>query len=394
MSDYDRKIGLAGDPLTGHILAGYSVDEVLCVTNPLIAFDESGHTGQDLLNRAQPIFTLASVHLSDSEAEDAIKVLSPAKDRETKFSVLIRSREGRQRIVSLLQSPYAEIGKAKTYVVHKPYMVVAKIVDLLIEPLAHRDGVDLYRQGCNIALANLYYTCLPTVCGEDEFTGLLAKFVGMIRKKDEGSIMRFYDSCRRMHRCAKLPGFQRHLAVMSQSVEVIGEVLRASDVTQLDPSVTSFVDHCDAWGSCLNCEFDAVCDESKPIRQKQALLSVLMARDEPQVQVGYDYRKIVLPLRAAGISFADSAKVKQLQIADVIAGTTAYWARRLVGEHVDKRFCDQVEAHGIRSLVIGCLWPSADVTPKALGTEEIGGIDLVDYVTNLISRQEGERQHG
>lgn len=362
------------------------------MVNPFIAFDESGNTGQDLLNPNQPMFSLASVYLSDAETEEAIDILATQAGQEIKFSNLVRSTAGRQRVLSFLQSPYAKIDKAKTYVIHKRYMVVGKIVDLLIEPLAHRDGLNLYQQGCNIAMTNLYYTCLPTVCGEEEFSDFLGKFVKMIRKKDRHSIMEFYKSCQRMYHSAKVPGFKNDLAVIFKSIEVIDEVLRASDATQLDPSVTSFVQHCAAWGSCLGCDFDVVYDESKPIRQKQTLLSLLMAKDEPEVQVGYDYRKMVLPLKVTGIKFGDSKKVKQLQVADVIAGTSAYWARGFTGANADRDFCERLEEHGIRSLVIGCLWPSADVTPQELGTEEVGGVDPIDFMTQLISRQERKRQ--
>ena len=50
------------------------------------------------------------------------------------------------------------------------------------------------------------------------------------------------------------------------------------------------------------------------------------------------------------------------------------------------RILKELEENGIRSLVIGSVWPSVDVTPKDLGTEEIGGIDVIDYMTKLISR--------
>lgn len=359
------------------------------MVNPFIAFDESGNTGQDLLNPNQPMFSLASVYLSDADTEEAINILTTQTGQEIKFSNLVRSTAGRQRVLSFLQSPYAKIDKAKIYVIHKRYMVVGKIVDLLIEPLAHRDGLNLYQQGCNIAMANLYYTCLPTVCGDDEFNDFLGKFVEMIRKKDRNSITEFYKSCGRMYHSAKLPGFKNDLAVMLKSIEVIDEVLRASDATQLDPSVTSFVQHCAAWGSCLSHDFDVVYDESKPIRQQQTLLSLLMAKDEPEMQVGYDYRKMALPLKeATGINFGDSKTIKQLQVADVIAGASAYWARGFTEVKADRDFCESLEEYGIRSLVIGCLWPSADVTPQELGTEEFGGIDPIEYVTKLISRQE------
>lgn len=362
------------------------------MTNPLIAFDESGNTGQDLLNPGQPIFSLASVYLSATETEEAVGILSAHTGQELKFSNLIRSAAGRRRVLSFLQSPCANSDKVKAYVVHKRYMIVGKIVDLLIEPLAHRDGLNLYEQGCNIAMTNLYYTCLPTVCGEDEFNDFLGKFVEMIRRKDECSITAFYQSCQRMYRSAKLPEFKKDLVVIHKSIEIIDEILQASDASQLDPSVTSFVEHCATWGSSLGRDFDVIYDESKPIRQKQTLLSLLMAKDEPEVQVGYDYRKMVLPLKATGIKFGDSKEVKQLQVADVVAGATAYWARGFTGGIADKDFCEKLESLGIRSLVTGCLWPSADVTPKELGTEEVGGVDLIGFMTQLISRQERKRR--
>ncbi len=355
--------------------------------NPLIAFDESGNTGQDLINPDQPIFSLASVYLSEAEADEAINILTTQADQEIKFSKLTRSKAGRQKVLSFLQSPYAKVDKVKTHVIHKRYMVVGKIVDLIIEPLAHRDGLNLYEQGCNIALTNLYYTCLPTVCGEDEFSEFLGKFVGMIRKKDRRSISEFYRSSEHMYHSAKVPEFKKDLAVMLNSTGIIDEVLRASDATQLDPSVTSFVQHCGKWGSYLGRDFDVVYDESKPIRQKQVFLSLLMAKDEQETQVGYDYRKMIFPLKATGIKFGDSKVVKQLQLADVIAGASAYWARGFTQPDVDKEFCEKLEEHGIRDLVIGCIWPSAEVTPQELGTEELGGIDPIEYMTKLISRQ-------
>ena len=68
--------------------------KVFQMTNPLIAFDESGNTGQDLINPRQPIFSLASVYLSDVETEEAIEFLTAHTGKELKFSNLIRSAAG------------------------------------------------------------------------------------------------------------------------------------------------------------------------------------------------------------------------------------------------------------------------------------------------------------
>ncbi len=98
--------------------------------------------------------------------------------------------------------------------------------------------------------------------------------------------------------------------MMIASKTIVSEVLEAADITALDPAVTSFVLHCAAWGSYFGQEFDLVHDESKPVRRKEQLLSYLMVKDEPEVEVGYDYRKMTLPLKASGIRFASSKVVR------------------------------------------------------------------------------------
>jgi hypothetical protein len=64
------------------------------MANPLVAFDESGHTGEDLLNDRQPIFALASVHLSDAQTDEALKLLYNRPGQEVKFKNLKKSEAG------------------------------------------------------------------------------------------------------------------------------------------------------------------------------------------------------------------------------------------------------------------------------------------------------------
>lgn len=87
--------------------------------NPLIAFDESGNTGQDLTNPDQPIFSLASVCLSDSDAENILKTLKTQQKQEVKFTSLLQSQSGQQRIISLFQSEHINPNNVKLSVIHK-----------------------------------------------------------------------------------------------------------------------------------------------------------------------------------------------------------------------------------------------------------------------------------
>ena len=357
------------------------------MTNPLVAFDESGNTGQNLLDPMQPVFSLASVYLTDWQTDEAIKILSSQLVKEIKFTKLRKTKRGQQKIISLLRSEHINPNTVKVNIVHKSYMVTGKIVDLLIETLAHRDGINLYERGANIALSNLYHTCLPVVCGEARFISLQQSFVEMIRRKDNASVDKFYDTCQDLYDFCKLPGFKPHIAKMMASRSIVSEVLEAANIAALDPAVTSFVLHCAEWGSYFGQEFDLVHDESKPVSHEQQLLSCLMAKDESEVEVGYDYRKMTLPLKASGIRFADSKTIRQLQVADIIAGASAYWGAGLAGANVDNNFHKDLDTGGLRSLIINAIWPSSDMTPKELGTEDFGGIDMVDHVAKLISKQ-------
>jgi len=68
--------------------------------NPIVAFDETGNTGDNLLDPDQPVFVLASVQLPD---EDTVRVLGDPAG-EIKFAKLKRSRVGERRILSILNS--------------------------------------------------------------------------------------------------------------------------------------------------------------------------------------------------------------------------------------------------------------------------------------------------
>ena len=100
--------------------------------------------------------------------------------------------------------------------------------------------------------------------------------------------------------------------------------------------------------------------------------------------VGYDRRKFEFPLKATGITFADSRDHPALQLADVIAGATSHLASSLArGERDD--FAGALDAAGVRRFAFNAIWPSPDGTPEALGTEEVGGTNAVEHMTNVLA---------
>jgi hypothetical protein len=266
-------------------------------------------------------------------------------------------------------------------------MVTTKVVDLLFENLAHRDGIDLYEKGGNIATANLIYTTMPAFVGDEAFSAFQNHFVSMIRWKKPEAIDAFYKFTHSLWLSNIGKDFEGFLAIFLASADIISKVLTTADVVMLDPAVPSFVVHCDSWGAQLGRDFDVVHDASKPIEHEKEILHMLMAKDEQEVLVGYDIRKFTMPLRATGIQFADSKDVLQLQVADVFAGAFAYWGHKIADGTIDDSFWRELNSLELGRFTIKGIWPSRDVTPQSLNMEEIGGINTVDYTSELIKRQ-------
>lgn len=134
---------------------------------PDIFFDESGNTGGNLLDPLQPVFTLSSSSISKQDALKALELTGSKSPTEAHFKTLRRRKSGQDGIIRLLESKYVNEENVKIYLVDKKYMLTAKIVDILIETWCSNRGIDLYINGQNLALSNVYYFCFPAFCGEE-----------------------------------------------------------------------------------------------------------------------------------------------------------------------------------------------------------------------------------
>ena len=142
------------------------------MTKQIVAFDESGNSGANLLDSEQPVFVLSSVHFTDDEAGNLIETNSD----EMKFSKLKRSSKGKRKIINILNSELLNDDIVLVSAVHKRFMVITKMVDLLIEPMLYKSGFDLYERGANIAMANMLYFCMPAFIGSEAFEAIQTAF--------------------------------------------------------------------------------------------------------------------------------------------------------------------------------------------------------------------------
>lgn len=349
-----------------------------------IVFDESGNTGADLLNDQQKVFILASSNLTQEDADELLKIVHTPQAKEVKFVTLKKSDLGKKRIIEFIKQSIPFRERIKTTLYYKRYMVISKIVDIIIEPMALSDGIDLYKDGANLALSNLLFYCMDSLCGKKCSDEMYKSFVRMIRSKDQVSINTFYCFVRQALDVNIVTEFQSILATILDSESVINNLLDGIDANSLDPAIPSFFEHSANWGDTIGKNFNVLHDNSKPIFQNKETLELFMSKKIPYKKIGYDRRQFGFPLRSNGICFGESKNDTRLQIVDLIAGSSAFWANGIVNGNIRNKFWHEIDQLDVKQFAINALWPSSEVTPKGLGTNGGGGINAVDYMAKQL----------
>lgn len=126
-----------------------------------VYFDESGNTGEDLLNLDNPMFVLSSCSFSADQEHTLVQHFSHYPGPELKCSRLRKTEAGRRAILQFLENSAVDATSAAAFVIHKPFMIVTKYCDIVLEPSARESRLNFYERGLNLATANLLTTVRP-----------------------------------------------------------------------------------------------------------------------------------------------------------------------------------------------------------------------------------------
>jgi hypothetical protein len=219
---------------------------------PIIGLDESGNTGENLLYDTQPIFTLAAVHLDHGVAAQLIEETSPGGQPagELKFSRLRRSADGRQQILDILSSGVLTPETARVTVLHKPYMVTAKMIDILVEPGFFERGLDFHANDGALRWPNTMHEQAPSDLGEQLWAELREAFVVAVWQPSDMATGRFVGVLDRALQVSNDDRVRFPLLVMREQAE---PQLRASEgvIDQLDPALAGLMEQLFEWGERL-----------------------------------------------------------------------------------------------------------------------------------------------
>ena len=351
---------------------------------PEIAFDESGNTGADLLNLQQPVFTLVSTDIDVSEANRLLDIVRTPQTVEPKVTKLRKSESGRRRLTRFIRALCEQPQHFQSTIYHKRFMVVSKIVDLLVEPLANKDGIDLYEDGVCVALSNLHFYSLQAMLNGALANRLLRAFIKMVRERSSEAIIDFYNIADTAFQEAR-ESYREFLAPILVSESIIHEIIIHYDNKTLDPAVPSFVQQCIEWSKKYSTGFNVLHDASKALYADQEFLSALMDTQSPLQEIEHGERTLVFPLRAETLQFVDSKGDPRVQVADMLASCMSVWANGIAGRSEDQKLSGTLQNSGIEELMSWPVWPTPDVDPDKLGTTGRSA-ELLDVMTEKLHR--------
>jgi hypothetical protein len=291
-----------------------------------VSFDESGNTGDDLLNEDQPVFALASVALSESVCEEVLApVRGASQAAELKFSRLRRRRRSLDAVLEMLKSPRLTPSTVRLAVVDKPYMAVGKMCDILMEPAWTARGWNWYEDDNPFKWPSTLHELAPRVLGRQRWIDLQHGFVEAVRDPSELHAMAF------THQLLQTLAYMEEHDIEDARVKLPLEAMFEQAPTELasyvddalDPALPCLVEQLAWWSEQIG-SFAVVHDHTNTIDRNVDRVMALCDPDmEPLTQVLGD-RTVAFPLKAKEITLAPSHESAAIQLADILAGACAF----------------------------------------------------------------------
>ncbi|MBX2968282.1 MAG: DUF3800 domain-containing protein [Cyclobacteriaceae bacterium] len=349
---------------------------------PKVYFDESGNSGENLLDADQPIYCIASLNMPD-ENVDLLLSRIESKGTELHFKNLKKSNKYQKQILEILNHDSIQTANIKYYTVNKEFAVVGHIVDRLIEPVVYDTGEDLYRNKVNLQLTNLIYHFGNYVWNQHLYKILLLSFQEMARKQTEDSIKNFYTLTTELKEQTNKESVIIDLILASRAQ--IDTILKGLHKYAIDLSLPLFIEICDNWGRQFNQAFDIIHDDSKQISFWSKAIEFYSNTNYmiPQ-EVGFNDRKIKFPLNINSLSFMKSENSRHIQLADIITSSVTYAVKVIYTQRNPKdEFANNIYKSRLMNIESNLMWPSLDHKPTVTPDDEI---NILDYLVQAAEK--------
>lgn len=289
-----------------------------------IYFDESGFTGNNLLNEQQNYFAYASVATDPVEAKEVVARIMKnygVQGTEIKGKGLVKRYQGKLAIDDILNHFQ---GRIKISISDKKYALAGKFFEYIFEPSLSEISSLFYGINFHLFIANiLYVEFIARGMGAED---IFKEFESLMRDMDETKLNSLFSSS---VQDGNSPIFTqiRDFAI-HQKTEIKGELdsLRVGVTGKwiLDLTGSALGSLLGHWGLMYD-EITAICDESKPLMEKNDFFDGMIGRKGETIFVDSPTGKQPLTFNLSGpIQFASSAVEHGIQIADALAAAAVF----------------------------------------------------------------------
>ena len=359
-----------------------------------IYLDESGHTGGNLLDAAQPVFVYAAIAMDDSQASSLhseAKVRFRIGSAELKGSNLVKRQHGRAAVSWILEKT---IQSAKVMVVHKEYGLACKFFEYILEPaLANRNSL-FYAIDFHKFVAMVLYS--NAKAGHSYARHVLEDFQHMMRTTDVNILDSIWSAID-----FKVGDGDPMIDILTialcnqERIKKEISTLKGMGTASgwpLELSSTSVNWLLASWGE----HFDALrvyCDQSKPIAADLEMFANFIGRrDKAYIWLDNQISPSLVYNLSEPIHLVDSKQYSGVQIADVWASALAY-ARNHPEELISQQWLE-ISEHVVSNAVfpdpdlvnMELLGPNVNITVlKELYDRSIVGGHLTQNMDTLIN---------
>lgn len=294
------------------------------LNNLKIYCDESGFTGNKLLDVDQPIFTFASVASNEEEAKFIVeKIIKDygIQNGEIKSGNLVKSQKGLRALDEVLE---ILDGRYKICICDKKYVIAGKFFEYIFEPALAQKNSIFYRINFHRFITD--YLHLKLVTQDKSAEVIFEEFYKVMKEGVDtptASLFKIVSTASDL----VLDQIQKfaHYNKDSFLEEMDGYLGNGSGKWLLDITTTCLFSSLGKWGQEIDI-LDVYCDSSRPLNANQEVFNVMVERTEKKSQI-LEQMNLEQPLTfhiKQPIQLVDSKSFYGIQLADAIAGSFNY----------------------------------------------------------------------
>lgn len=348
-----------------------------------IFFDESGFTGYNLLDPAQPVFSVASVDIAEERAEEILRRSFPRyQGEEYHFTNIWRSRH-RGGLGTFCNHLHEVSELSFCFATNKRFAIFTKIMDFLVEPAITESCFDFYDEGFCWKYSNYAYHGIMQF-GSPELLDYLIRFYQDFSRTPTAESLSLLQHRLRMMASSAEPEIRIFLEQMALGADLFERYSDLDDFRNSNDLQTgtmlAVIGH---WRQAYTEDFSVVHDNSSNFWRNREMWSKITSSDNPEAATrAGDGSYVEYPLRVVSTEGRDSRLSRSIQFCDVLAGLTAkHFNPDLTAD--DREFMSSLIDEGLGNISSNRIVPGTEF-PVRIPPKRLEGPDVVDQLIEMI----------